>query len=94
LQTDAVTRLFTEDVLEGRDRIAAVRSHPGYILPAYWGWLLMGSQRRHPLWQHLMVVVERHGLGLVLLLLTPHLYSIATRVLVSSGAARSEHDHV
>ena len=74
---------FSEELEKGRDRFEVVLSKPLYILKAYWEWLLMGLVGfASSLSSLFMVICERRRFGLVFLLLSPHLYSIGTHLLM------------
>ena len=54
-----------------------------YVIKAYWDWLLMGVISVASLLSSMiMLICERRRFGLVFLLLSPHLYSMAIHVLV------------
>jgi 4-amino-4-deoxy-L-arabinose transferase-like glycosyltransferase len=78
------TRAFTELRREGQDRYSFFRENPGYVLLAYGDNLLSGLLSLFCLGCTLLMVrAERRHLGLVLVLLSPHLYSIAVHVTAS-----------
>ncbi len=79
------THGFTELRKEGQDRYSFFREHPGYVLRAYSDSLLSALLTFFCLGcTTLMVVLERRRrLGLVLLLLSPHLYSVASHLPLS-----------
>jgi hypothetical protein len=78
------TSRFADSMEQGKDRFEVIMSKPMYILKAYWEWLLMGViSLASLLCSLLMLICERRRFGLVFLLLSPHLYSIAMHVLVS-----------
>jgi 4-amino-4-deoxy-L-arabinose transferase-like glycosyltransferase len=77
------TSRFGESMEQGKDRFEVIMSKPMYIVKAYWDWLLMGViSLASLLCSLLMLICERRRFGLVFLLLSPHLYSIGTHLLV------------
>lgn len=66
----------------GEDRYQIIKTHPLYVIMAYWDYLVIGS---FTLCCVVCVVVffikERYRRGLVLLLVCPHLYSIMSHLL-------------
>jgi 4-amino-4-deoxy-L-arabinose transferase-like glycosyltransferase len=79
------TGCFTEQMEQhGKDRFDVILSNPFYIVKAYWDYLLMGLISVACLISSIiMLICERRRFGLIFLLLSPHLYSIGTHVLVS-----------
>jgi hypothetical protein len=77
------TTRFDEESERGKDRYDVVLSKPVYIVKAYWEWLLMGVIGLAGFLSSLfMLICERNRFGLVLLLLSPHLYSIGMHTLI------------
>ena len=69
----------------GRDLFDVIKSQPFYVLAAYWDWLLMGAIGFASLLCSIfMAMREWRQFGLILLLLSPHLYSIGTHILIHS----------
>jgi 4-amino-4-deoxy-L-arabinose transferase-like glycosyltransferase len=79
------TQRMGEARKHGRELFDVIKSQPGYVLAAYWDWLLMGIIGFAGLLCSIyMVIRERHQFGLVFLLLSPHLYAIGAHILTHS----------
>ena len=75
------TQYFSEAREAGQDRYQVVRQRPLYVLAAYWDRLAMGGLTFVSLLSALfMLIKERRSFGLLLLLFSPHLYSIASHI--------------
>jgi 4-amino-4-deoxy-L-arabinose transferase-like glycosyltransferase len=82
LQNPLKTQRFTAAREQGQDRFQVIASRPFYVLAAYWDWLLMALLGiASLLCTGLMLICERHRFALMLLLLSPHLYSIGAHSL-------------
>jgi 4-amino-4-deoxy-L-arabinose transferase-like glycosyltransferase len=76
------TQSFSETRQEGLDRYDAIKSRPLYILGAYWDRLAMASLSfLCLLCSMLMFIRQQRQMGLVFLLLCPHIYSIGSHIL-------------
>ena len=79
------TQRMGEARKHGRDLFDVIKSQPFYVLAAYWDWLLMGAIGFASLLCSIfMAMREWRQFGLILLLLSPHLYSIGTHILIHS----------
>lgn len=77
------TRTFTDSRKAGQDRYQAVLSDPKYLLAAYWDNLLMAALSGVALLASLWwLVLDNQRWAMILLVLSPHLYSIATHVII------------
>ena len=77
------TQRFGEAATGGEDRYEVIRKRPWYVIAAYWDCMLPGGVMLAGLMcACIMLVRERRRAGMVLLLMSPHLYGIATHVLV------------
>jgi hypothetical protein len=77
------TRTFTDARADGKDRYQALASDPLYVLRAYWDSLLMAAFSGVVLLVALAwPLVDRVRWSLALLVLSPHLYSIGSHLIV------------
>jgi hypothetical protein len=77
------THAFTEARAQGRDRYQAILGEPWYVFAAYWDVLLMSVLSATALLASLWWLwVERQRWAVILLVLSPHLYSIAIHMVV------------
>jgi 4-amino-4-deoxy-L-arabinose transferase-like glycosyltransferase len=77
------TSRFTDALEQGKDRYNVILSKPLYVIKAYWEYLLMAAiSVAGLLCSLLMLFLERRRFGLVLLLLSPQLYSIGVHLLI------------
>ncbi len=75
------TQHFSEAREAGDDRYQVVKRRPLYVLAAYWDRLAMGGLvLTSILASAFMLIKERRSFGLLLLLFSPHLYSIASHI--------------
>jgi hypothetical protein len=82
LQNPWKTQTFSTARETGDDRYQVLRSRPLYVLAGYWDYLAMsGLTLLCVLATVVMTVKERLNRGLILLLISPHLYSIGTHLL-------------
>lgn len=77
------TRTFTDLRATGQDRYQVLLNDPLYVLGAYWDTLLMAAFSGLALLASVWwLIVERRRAALVLLVLSPHIYSIAVHMIV------------
>lgn len=76
------TQRFEQARAGGEDQYGVLRARPFYVLTAYWDRLVMsGLSLLGAIAAIVLLVVERRRLGVVLLVLSPHLYSIGAHLL-------------
>jgi hypothetical protein len=76
------TSSFSQLRQGGADRYETMRRHPQYVLAAYWDALLVaGIMLACTLSVVAMTILERARWGLILLLMSPHLYGIGSHAL-------------
>jgi hypothetical protein len=82
LQNPLKTRTFSEARLAGEDRYQSLIRRPGYVLAAYWDYFLMaGIVLLYFLATLFMAMKAPQWRSILLLVASPHLYSIATHML-------------
>jgi 4-amino-4-deoxy-L-arabinose transferase-like glycosyltransferase len=76
------TQTFTEARESGADRYQVLLRQPWYVLAAYWDYLAMSGFALLCFMATLvMTVKERDKAGIILLLISPYLYSVGTHIL-------------
>jgi len=77
------TATFSSAMAQGKDRYQIMREKPLYVLEAYWEWLAMGviSLLSLACSMYMIFRERKTHLGIVLVFLAPHFYSIGTHVL-------------
>ena len=77
-----VKESFVEASQSGKDRYQILKSETCYFLRAYWDRLLMaGLSFLSLIGTFILVIQERSRFGLVLLVLSPHIYSISSHLI-------------
>jgi 4-amino-4-deoxy-L-arabinose transferase-like glycosyltransferase len=83
VRNTAKTQTYSGARKPGEDRIDFIKRDPGYFLRAYWDrWVPAGVTLLSLACVVIMAFVERRA-GLVVLILSPHIYSIVTHLMLS-----------
>jgi hypothetical protein len=76
------TKTFSQSLVQGKDRYEIIKNEPIYVLKAYWDILLISLFNLICVFCTIFMVFKgRKSIGIILLLLSPHIYSLGTHLL-------------